>query len=37
MIKDYIDNCETSRTFEMKQAKEPIAEHEIPDRPWAKV
>lgn len=37
MIKDYIGNCETCRSFESKQTKEPIIQHTIPDRPWAKV
>ena len=37
MIKDFIGNCETCRSFEMKQGKKPIIQHDIPDRHWAKV
>ncbi|VDI61503.1 Hypothetical predicted protein [Mytilus galloprovincialis] len=36
-VKDYIQRCETCRTFERKQQKETLISHEIPSRPWSKV
>ena len=36
-IKDYIQQCEVSRSTDSKQQKEPLQPHEIPSRPWAKV
>ena len=36
-IKDYIQRCETCRTYEHKQQKEPIVAHSVPLRPWAKI
>ncbi|VDI51087.1 Hypothetical predicted protein [Mytilus galloprovincialis] len=36
-VKDFILRCETCRTYERKQRKEPLISHEVPLRPWAKV
>jgi hypothetical protein len=36
-VKDYIERCETCRTYDNKQQKETLTPHETPDRPWAKV
>ncbi|CAC5412463.1 unnamed protein product [Mytilus coruscus] len=36
-VKDFIQRCETCRTFERKQQKETLISHEIPSRPWSKV
>ncbi|VDI09095.1 Hypothetical predicted protein [Mytilus galloprovincialis] len=36
-VKDFILRCETCRTNERKQRKEPLISHEVPLRPWAKV
>ena len=36
-VKDYIQKCEVCRSMSTKQQKEPIRQHEIPNRPWAKV
>lgn len=36
-IKDYISTCEVCHTYETKQQKEPLIQHECPDRPWSKV
>ncbi|CAC5394823.1 unnamed protein product [Mytilus coruscus] len=35
--KDFIQRCETCRTFERKQQKETLISHEIPSRLWSKV
>lgn len=34
---DFIEKCETCRTFDSNQAREPLKPHEVPPRPWAKV
>ena len=36
-IKDFVSTCEVCHTFESKQQKEPLIQHEFPDRPWSKV
>ena len=36
-VKDFILRCETCRTYERKQRKEPLISHKVPLRPWAKV
>ncbi|CAC5384426.1 unnamed protein product [Mytilus coruscus] len=36
-VKDFIQRCETCRTFERKQQKETLISHEIPSHPWSKV
>ncbi|CAC5408071.1 unnamed protein product [Mytilus coruscus] len=36
-VKDFIQRCETCRTFERKQQNETLISHEIPSRPWSKV
>ncbi|XP_061168990.1 uncharacterized protein K02A2.6-like [Saccostrea echinata] len=36
-VKDFIQKCETCRTFDNNQGKEPLQHHEVPPRPWAKL
>ena len=36
-IKDFITTCEICRSIDMKQQKETLHLHEVPDRRWAKV
>lgn len=36
-VKDFIEKCETCRTFDSNQAREPLKPHEVPPRPWAKL
>lgn len=36
-VKDFIQKCETCRTFDTNQGKEPLKHHEVPPRPWAKL
>ncbi|KAJ8022698.1 hypothetical protein HOLleu_37668 [Holothuria leucospilota] len=36
-IKDFISTCEVCHTYETKQQKEPLIQHECPDRPLSKV
>ncbi|KAH3832168.1 hypothetical protein DPMN_105445 [Dreissena polymorpha] len=36
-IKDYVSRCETSQSFGRKQCKQTLINHDVPDRPWAKV
>lgn len=36
-IKEWIQTCETCRSFEVSQPKETLVPHDVPDRPWAKV
>ena len=36
-VKEYISRCETCMTFPSRQQKEPLLNHKIPDRPWAKI
>ena len=36
-VKDYISRCDTWLTYAARQPKEPLPNHEVPDRPWAKV
>ena len=36
-VRDFIQKCETCRTFDSHQCKEPLKPHEVPARPWAKI
>jgi predicted Fe-S protein YdhL (DUF1289 family) len=36
-VRDFIQKCETCRTFDNHQSKEPLKPHEVPARPWAKI
>ena len=36
-VKDYISRCDTCLTYALRQQKEPLLNHEIPDPPWVKV
>ena len=36
-VKDYVSNCSVCNTVQPSQAREPLLEHEIPQRPWSKV
>ncbi|KAJ8046887.1 hypothetical protein HOLleu_05717 [Holothuria leucospilota] len=36
-LKDYISKCETCNTSITSQPKEPLVNHELPDRPWEKI
>jgi len=36
-ITDFVQGCDTCRTLDPKQQKEPLINHDIPDRPWAKI
>lgn len=36
-VKDFIEECETCRTLDSNQGREPLKPHEVPPRPWAKV
>ena len=36
-VKDYIQTCDVCQSLSTKQQKEPILQHEVPNRPWAKV
>ncbi|KAK3108602.1 hypothetical protein FSP39_011752 [Pinctada imbricata] len=36
-VKDFIEKCETCRCYDQHQRKEPIEQHDVPLRPWAKV
>ncbi|XP_052785334.1 uncharacterized protein K02A2.6-like [Mya arenaria] len=36
-IKDFIGKCEACQSFARKQCKEPLLNHDVPDRPWARV
>lgn len=36
-VKDYISRCDTCLTYVPRQQKEPLLNHEVPYRPWAKV
>ena len=36
-IKEHISMCETCTTFPSRQPKEPLLNHEVPNRPWAKI
>lgn len=36
-VKDFIEKCETCRTFDSNQGREPLKPHEVLPRPWPKV
>ena len=36
-MKEYMAACETCRTFEVRQCREPLIPHDVPSRPWEKV
>ncbi|XP_041460922.1 uncharacterized protein K02A2.6-like [Lytechinus variegatus] len=36
-VKNYIQRCDVCRAMGTRQQKEPLKQHEIPERPWAKV
>ncbi|CAH8629063.1 unnamed protein product [Dicrocoelium dendriticum] len=36
-IKDHVSNCEACRSHDIRQTKEPMMLHDVPDRPWQKV
>ncbi|KAK3085115.1 hypothetical protein FSP39_024657 [Pinctada imbricata] len=36
-VKDFIEKCETCRCYDQHQRKEPIEQHDVPLRAWAKV
>ena len=36
-VKDYIKKCDVCRSMGTRQQKEPLHQHEVPDRPWSKV
>ena len=36
-IKDYVSNCSVCNTLQPSQTREPLAVHEIPERPWSRV
>eukprot|EP00057_Strongylocentrotus_purpuratus_P027755 XP_011682229.1 PREDICTED: uncharacterized protein K02A2.6-like [Strongylocentrotus purpuratus] len=36
-VKNYIQRCDVCRAMGTRQQKEPLQQHEVPDRPWAKV
>lgn len=36
-MKDYLAKCEICNTYNSEQPKEPLINHELPDRPWEKI
>ena len=36
-LKNYVNQCDVCRTFEMSQQKEKLHPHEVPEKPWSKV
>lgn len=36
-VKEYVQRCETCRTYDSKQPREPLHSHDPPERPWSKV
>ena len=36
-MKDYLAKCEVCNAYQSEQPKEPLINHELPDRPWEKI
>ena len=36
-LKDYLSKCEICAAFQNEQTKEPLINHELPNRPWEKI
>lgn len=36
-IENFVKNCESCNVYQNEQVKEPLTQHEIPDRPWEKL
>ena len=36
-MKDYLSKCDICNAFQNEQSKEPLINHELPDRPWEKI
>lgn len=36
-VKEYVQRCETCRTYDSKQPREPLHSHDPPESPWSKV